>query len=59
MSGTSKKTTLITLRLQNDVIEILKRREEKSGYTVRDQLTRRIEYDTRRSHKRTKNGTSL
>jgi hypothetical protein len=55
MSGTSSKTTLITLRLPNEVVCTLERRingRRTHWFGVREYLQERIIYDTQREHKR-------
>ncbi len=51
MPGHSKTTTLITIRLPNDVIAIIKRRIKDSRWdTIGSYLRDRITYDTTRKH---------
>lgn len=55
MSGTSSKTTVVSLRLPNEVVFTLQRRiNGKKGRhdSVALYLQERIIYDTNRSHKR-------
>ncbi len=55
MSGRSRKTTLITLRLPNEVVCTLERRidgRRSHWFSVREYLQERIIYDTQREHKR-------
>lgn len=55
MPGASSKTTLVTLRLPNDVVEIIQRRVGGTGYppgTVRSYLEKRVIFDVRRKHKK-------
>ena len=53
MSGTSSKTTLITLRLPREVVCTLERRingRQSHWWSVREYLQERIIYDTERLH---------
>jgi len=55
MSGTSSKTTIISLRLPNEVVYTLRRRingRRTHWFSVGEYLQDRIIYDTMRSHKR-------
>ena len=49
-SNPSTTTTVICVRLPNEVFAILKRRADKQGLLVSEYLKRRIQYDTLRSH---------
>ncbi len=50
MSGRSRKTILLTLRIPKDTFGILKRRARRNNITVYEYLTTRIVYDTHRKH---------
>ena len=55
MSGTSRISTRITIRLPNEVVRTLQRRiDGRRGHweSVGDYLKERIIYDTLREHKR-------
>lgn len=54
MPGKSTRTTVVTLRLPNDVVEKVKRRLSGTGYpeTVNSYLRKRIIYDINRKHAR-------
>ena len=55
MSGTSSKTTVVSIRLSNEVVFTLRRRMEgqRSRWdSVGQYLQERITYDTLREHKR-------
>ena len=55
MSGTSSKTTLITLRLPNEVVYTLRRRidgRRTHWSSVGEYLQERVIYDTERQHKK-------
>jgi len=57
MSGTSSRTTIISLRLPNEVVYTLKRRidgRRTHWSSVGEYLQERIIYDTQREHKRTR-----
>jgi len=57
MSGTSRKTTVVAVRLPNEVVFTLKRRLEgrRSRWgSVGEYLRERIIYDTERQHGRKK-----
>ena len=53
MSGRSSKTTVVTIRLPNDVVYTLSRRiagDRSRWSTIGEYLKERIIYDTERSH---------
>ena len=55
MPGTSKKTTVVSLRLPNEVVFTLQRRisgDRSRWLSVGEYLQERIIYDTQRSHTR-------
>jgi len=56
MAGTSSKTTVVTLRLPNDVVAKVKQRIGGTGYSesVSSYLRKRIIYDVNRKHKKSK-----
>ena len=55
MSGTSTKSTRISIRLSNEVVQTLNRKiagRRSRWLTVGEYLKERITYDTQRSHER-------
>jgi len=57
MSGTSKKTTVVGLRLPNDVVLTLQQRisgPRSRHLTIGEYLKERIIYDTMRQHSKKK-----
>ena len=53
MSGTSKTTTVVGIRLPNEVVELIRQRCEERGYeNVADYLRPRIIADITRKHRR-------
>ncbi len=55
MAGHSTKTTVIGLRIPNDVLETVKRRMAKGNYkTVQEYLGERLIYDIMRRHDKRK-----
>ena len=48
----SNTTKVVSLRLPNEVIDIIHRRADKQGKLVSDYLRARVCYDVQRNHKR-------
>lgn len=54
MKGISQKTSIITLRLPNDVLEMIARRARKNNVSAYEYLRERVIYDVRRTHRKGK-----
>ena len=52
MAGKSRKSRLYTLRLENEVADILERRAGRQGRSVQAYLRERVVFDTKRKHGR-------
>ena len=52
MPNTSHITKVVTIRLSNAVVDILKRRAENNGMTLSEYLRKHIEWEALRNHKK-------